>query len=192
MWQYTCITSSCIQYGHGVMLYCWHLSFAYNQVDFTYYIWICFLIHLVSEWVSENVCVCVCMCMCNVCESERVCKCVYVCTYTCTCVCVCVCVHVCVYVYVCVYVCVSYPVRLLGVHWPISVVVHQFVDAVNRLETQHHVLILTQQLVYHTQIYEERRILLNIYIQRHSLLLTDLCRETQSIIHRSMQRDTYC
>ena len=48
----------------------------------------------------------------------------------------------------------SHLVRLCHVHCAVGIVVHQFVDAADRLETQQGVLILTQLLVYHTQIYK--------------------------------------
>lgn len=47
----------------------------------------------------------------------------------------------------------SHLVRLRHVHRPVCVVVHLFVDAADRLETQQGVFILTELLVYHTQIY---------------------------------------
>lgn len=51
----------------------------------------------------------------------------------------------------------SHLVRLGRVHRPVSVVVHQFVDAADRLKTQQGVLILTELLIYRTQIYNTGR-----------------------------------
>lgn len=51
----------------------------------------------------------------------------------------------------------SHLVRLGHVHRPVCVVVHLFVDAADRLETQQGVFILTELLVYHTQIYNTER-----------------------------------
>lgn len=53
--------------------------------------------------------------------------------------------------------CLSHLVRLRHVHRSVGIVVHQFVDAADRLETQQGVLILTQLLVYRTQIYNTEK-----------------------------------
>lgn len=66
---------------------------------------------------------------------------------------------------------VSHPVRLGCVHRPICVIVHQFVDAADRLEAQQGVLVLTELLVYRTQICNtmdsQRKFLCNTFSFQH-------------------------
>lgn len=50
----------------------------------------------------------------------------------------------------------SHLVRLGRVHRAVGVVVHQLVDAADRLEAQQRVLVLAELLVYRAQIYERK------------------------------------